>query len=275
MNRLTIGKMAKFNNVTTQALRLYDEIGLLKPAIIGENGYRYYDISQCARLDMIQHMKSLGMELRTIKQQLDKKDLSLLKNILEQKKDDIERQIRELKYQRRAIDRTIAAYDLFESAPPDGTIVLQYIGKRLLYKLDYGINFYDYGIDMYEEILRKLKNDMLSQHLPHIYFSRAGTILKKENLEARQFSATEFFVFIDKDYVPAELHTPLPGGMYLCIYCNGFEREREYTLRLLDEIETHGYTVQGDCICEVIIDSPVFEESRRDMFFRIQVPIAF
>lgn len=275
MSKLTIGQMSEINGVTRQALRLYDEIGLLKPSIIGENGYRYYDISQCARLDMIQHMKSLGMELRTIKEQLDKKDLSLLRNILEQKKDAVEEQIRQLKYQKRAIERTITSYDLYMSAPPDGTIILEYIGKRLMYQLDSGINFYNYDINVYEEILRRLKNDLLIHHLPQIYFSNVGTILRKIQLETREFIATEFFVFIDQDYVPAEFHTSLPSGMYLCIYCNRFEKEKEYTLRLLDEINKLNYTIAGDCICEVIMDSTVFDESRRNMFYRIQVPISF
>ena len=276
MDKLTIGQMAKINGVTRQTLRLYDHIGLLTPVVVGgTNGYRYYDISQCARLDMIQYMKSLGMELRTIKEQLDQKDIGLLKSILEHKKNDVDRQMRELEFQKRAIERTIGAYELYESAPPDGSIVLEYIEKRLIYVLDSGINFYDYDIEVYEEILRKLKKDLVSHRLPHIYFSNAGTILRRERLKSRDFHATEFFVLMDQDVMSTDLTVWLPGGMFLCIYCNRFEKEREYTLRLLDTAAKRKYRITGDCYCEVIIDSPVFEDSRRDMFFRIQLPIAF
>ena len=56
MKRYTIGKMAKLNNVSEQTLRLYDKIGLFKPAYVDEkNGYRLYDIGQSARLDIIQY----------------------------------------------------------------------------------------------------------------------------------------------------------------------------------------------------------------------------
>ncbi|MDL2218160.1 helix-turn-helix domain-containing protein [Christensenellaceae bacterium OttesenSCG-928-M15] len=275
MKRVTIGQMADMNGVSRQTLRLYDEIGLLKPNLVGENGYRYYDISQCARLDMIQHMKSLGMELKSIKAQLDKKEPALLKSILERKRDDVDRQIQELKYQKRAIERTISAYDLYGHAPPDGTIILEYFKNRLMYSVDAGVNFYDYGLEEYEEILRTVKDNLNKHRLPQIYFSNAGTILRSEQFLKRQFHATEFFVFIDRDFVPPELITTLAGGMYLCIYCNRFEREKEYTMKLLDEIERKGYRVTGDCICEVIVDFPVFEESRRDMFFRVQAPIQF
>lgn len=276
MELLTIGQMAKMNGVTPQTLRLYDEIGLLVPRDVGDgNKYRYYDISQCARLDMIQYMKSLGMELRVIKEQLDKKDIGLLKAILEQKRDDVERQTRELEFQKRAIERALTAYELYESAPPDGGIVLQYIPRRFIYTHDSGMNFYDHGIEVYEEILRELKRDMLRHRLPHIYFSNAGTILRRERVLERCFHATEFFVFVDRDFVAADLITSLPGGMFLCIYCDRFDKEREYSLRLFDEADRRGFAITGDCYCEVVIDSPVFEYSRDDMFFRIQLPITF
>ena len=69
MKRYTIGKMAKLNNVTEQTLRLYDKMGLFKPAYVDEhNGYRLYDIGQSARLDIIQYLKNLGMTLKEIKE---------------------------------------------------------------------------------------------------------------------------------------------------------------------------------------------------------------
>ena len=44
-------------------------MGLLKPCYVDEQThYRYYDIKQNARLDMIQYMKELGMELKEIKE---------------------------------------------------------------------------------------------------------------------------------------------------------------------------------------------------------------
>ena len=61
-NLLSIGKMAEMNQVTVPTLRLYDQLGLLKPRHVdGQTGYRYYDINQNARLDMIAYMKELGM----------------------------------------------------------------------------------------------------------------------------------------------------------------------------------------------------------------------
>ena len=72
---ISIGEMAKMNRTTVPTLRLYDSMKLLTPCYVDEKThYRYYDIKQNARLDMIQYMKELGMELKeikSIKEQID------------------------------------------------------------------------------------------------------------------------------------------------------------------------------------------------------------
>ena len=48
---ISIGKMAEMSQLSVAALRLYDELGLLKPKYKDpETGYRYYDTAQNARL---------------------------------------------------------------------------------------------------------------------------------------------------------------------------------------------------------------------------------
>lgn len=90
MKLLTIGEMAKLNDVSQQTLRLYDKIDLLKPIHIDEiTGYRYYDIKQSARMDIIQYMKSLGMHLKEIKVSLDKKNISIIEDILVKQNEQI------------------------------------------------------------------------------------------------------------------------------------------------------------------------------------------
>ena len=85
---ISIGEMAKMNRTTVPTLRLYDSMKLLTPCYVDEKThYRYYDIKQNARLDMIQYMKELGMELKEIKSILDRKDLDLIEDVLMQKRE--------------------------------------------------------------------------------------------------------------------------------------------------------------------------------------------
>ena len=107
---ISIGEMAKINRTTVPTLRLYDSMGLLTPYYTDEEThYRYYDIKQNARFDMIQYMKELGMELKEIKELFDKQDINLIEQILRQKKEQTVVQMQELKFKCRRLTGRLQA----------------------------------------------------------------------------------------------------------------------------------------------------------------------
>ncbi len=65
-SELSIHELAKLAGVTRRTLHHYDEIGLLPPSRIGENGYRYYEDDAALRLQQILFYKELGMDLGQI-----------------------------------------------------------------------------------------------------------------------------------------------------------------------------------------------------------------
>jgi 8-oxo-dGTP diphosphatase len=62
----SIQQVARVSGVTARTLRYYDEIGLLRPARVGTNGYRYYEREQLLRLQQILLLRELGLDLATI-----------------------------------------------------------------------------------------------------------------------------------------------------------------------------------------------------------------
>ncbi|HEX2130509.1 MAG TPA: MerR family transcriptional regulator [Actinophytocola sp.] len=62
----SIAQVARMSKVTSRTLRHYDEIGLLPPAWVGANGYRYYEQDQLVRLQQILVMRELGVGLDAI-----------------------------------------------------------------------------------------------------------------------------------------------------------------------------------------------------------------
>jgi len=62
-----VKKLAEISGVSVRTLHLYDELGLLKPAHRGANGYRYYEKSQLLVLQQILLYRELGFELKQIK----------------------------------------------------------------------------------------------------------------------------------------------------------------------------------------------------------------
>ena len=71
MRFYTVSEVAKASGVSVRALHHYDEIGLLKPGHVGENGYRYYGRDELLRLQQILFHRELGLPLEEIRQVLD------------------------------------------------------------------------------------------------------------------------------------------------------------------------------------------------------------
>ena len=273
---LSIGEMAKINNISVSTLRLYDEIGLIKPCYTDkESRYRYYNIRQNARLDMIQYMKALGMELKEIKEVLESGDPKLIESILIHRKKQVKEQILNLNLQLAAISRTIESLERYRKSPNIGTITIEYIPHRKIYSMPTSINFYEYGIEVYENELKELKNSLIKHNLPQIYYCNAGTTMKKESFLEGKLESDEIFVLVDDNFPQSDSVKRIESGMYVCIYLDSFDDEPEYAKRLLDYCNENNYKVAGDYICEVLTEFSVFDDEKRGMFLRLQVPVAF
>lgn len=78
--------MAKYNDITIQRLRYYDNIGLFSPAKIDhETGYRYYTKEQVRELENIQKLQYIGFKLAEIKQLFSNSSNQTFKELLPQK----------------------------------------------------------------------------------------------------------------------------------------------------------------------------------------------
>ncbi len=67
----SIQQVARMSGVTARTLRHYDDIGLLHPARVGANGYRYYEQDELLRLQQILVLRELDVDLPTIAAVLD------------------------------------------------------------------------------------------------------------------------------------------------------------------------------------------------------------
>ncbi|EHM30433.1 MerR family transcriptional regulator [Streptomyces sp. W007] len=64
---MTIGEFARLSRLSAKALRRYDELGLLRPALVDPvNGYRYYDPAQVEGARLVAWLRRIGMPLSRI-----------------------------------------------------------------------------------------------------------------------------------------------------------------------------------------------------------------
>ncbi|MDG3132716.1 MerR family transcriptional regulator [Streptococcus suis] len=72
--RWTVKQVSHLTGLTVRTLHYYDQIGLLKPAAVADNGYRYYDQNSLARLQEIMLFRELDFPLKTIQAMLDEQE---------------------------------------------------------------------------------------------------------------------------------------------------------------------------------------------------------
>ncbi len=91
MNKLfTIGQFAKLHEINKKTLMWYDEIGILKPAVIKENGYRYYCFQQSSVLETILMLRELNVSISEIQDFLKNRSASSLEILLADKVKDLD-----------------------------------------------------------------------------------------------------------------------------------------------------------------------------------------
>ena len=62
----SIAEVARMAKVTSRTLRHYGDLGLVPPAYVGANGYRYYEREQLLRLQEVLLLRELGLGLGAI-----------------------------------------------------------------------------------------------------------------------------------------------------------------------------------------------------------------
>jgi len=102
----TVKQISKMAGITPRTLHYYDEIGLLKPSRVGDNGYRYYGEEALLRLQQILFYRELDMRLENIKKIMGRRDFDVLR-ALQGHREDLRRRIAHMQRLIATVDDTI------------------------------------------------------------------------------------------------------------------------------------------------------------------------
>src|SRR5512138_3367860 len=67
LSLLRVGELAKRTGKTVRAIHLYEELGLLTPAVRSKGGFRMYRGDGVKRIEWIQKLQDMGFSLTEIK----------------------------------------------------------------------------------------------------------------------------------------------------------------------------------------------------------------
>ena len=102
----TVKQLSQLASITPRTLHYYDEIGLLKPSHVGENGYRYYAEDSLLRLQQILFYRELDMPLDDIKRIIQRQDFDVV-SALESHKTQLRKRIDHLQRLIQTVDDTL------------------------------------------------------------------------------------------------------------------------------------------------------------------------
>ena len=81
----TVKQLADLAGVTARTLHYYDEIGLLPPALVEDNGYRRYDQDSVLTLQQILFYRELGLSLKEIAEIIHRPEFDILQALQDHK----------------------------------------------------------------------------------------------------------------------------------------------------------------------------------------------
>ena len=106
------GEFAKKAHITKKTIRYYDEHNILKPSYVNENGARFYNDDDFARLQQILFLKYLGFSLDDIKEMtLRNTDSNVMSESLHMQLGLVEERIEQMKLMKSALQEASEVID--------------------------------------------------------------------------------------------------------------------------------------------------------------------
>ncbi len=238
----SISQTAKLANMTTETLRHYDRIGLVKPHEIDKmTRYRYYTTDEIVKLNTINALRSMKLPLNEIKSILELNDISKIINFLKQAETNLEDNIAELLNAKARIQR---AKQFYESKASNSikkeNFILQDLPERVILlakDLDTPTvsNLWNYHRHFYSQLNDSQKDSFTFEDLAGIY---------ETNGQRHLFA-------VCTRYTKADGLIALPKGKYLCTECD--ENNHNEILDKLVNIAQNDYSTTPNFIVHIII----------------------
>lgn len=265
--KFSIGELARLFDISTDTLRHYDRLSLLKPDSNSESGYRYYSLRSLFKLSRILFFKQLGISLQEIRDYMRHKNKRLLTALLTKKHDEITQKIQMLSNLQFKIEEKLSLLD--EGSHAIEEIRIKAIGERVGVFIDVKAMEDEVAIkEAFKRVERYLKTSSW------LIEGQIYTSVSKEAICKQHYTQYRYFievVSLQQEVCP--LLTAIPAHTYACLVFTGpySEMGKQYE-RLMTWIEANGYMVAGDSIEKNIVDYD-FSDSEDEYISEIQIPV--
>lgn len=270
-SRMKISEFAKLKNITTETLRHYDRVGLLKPDEIDEKtGYRYYSIFQSEKLSTIIELKALGFSINEMKMFFDNRNLKQTYELLKEKHIELIKRIEEMQYLEKSIAKKSNHLQAMMNINDNEDFIVRDEQSRRAIFLKEEIRCEEEFEVMASEIENKIKriNPVIGSDSYGLLISakqfHAGAIWEKSN----------FIYFIDEDVdIDLEIIRDFPKCKSACFTRRGsvenIGKELPDIFRIISE---NGLKIAGEIILKFRIDCTATNIDS-EKIYELQVPV--
>lgn len=261
----TIGQFAALHEINKKTLMWYDEIGLLKPTCIKENGYRYYSYQQSSELETILMLRELNISLEEIRQFMENRTLDSLETLFTQKITELNHTISHLKSIQKILINHRQDMDTLRSLDPS-EICLVEKQSRYLVAVDVAENL------SFEQEVERVISKAKKYQLHRLHDASYGSMLPVEHLQQGNFNGyTALYIEMPFPISKKGLHLQ-PSGTYLRAFCQGsWDKLPDRYKEILAYAKKQGLTLCGYAyekgINELVIDSI------DDYITQIEIPV--
>lgn len=249
-NYFSTGEFAKLCNVNKKTLFYYDEIGLFKPEIVKENGYRYYSVYQLEVFDIIHTLRDLGVPLKQIKSFIDERNPKSVVEFFEYKTGEIENEIKQLRRKQEIMSNKIKIIKEAEKIRDniDNLSIEEQDEEYLVLSKNIDKSKFPYDSEVYANHLNYCYNQDLYIGYP-LGFIKTIDDLYSEN----DYAYTYYYTKVNKN--DGENIIKKPKGKYLVGYLNGSYIDIPGLYKkMLDYVKTHNLELIGHSYEEELIN---------------------
>ena len=249
-NYFSTGEFAKLCNVNKKTLFYYDEIGLFKPEIVKENGYRYYSVYQLEVFDIIHTLRDLGVPLKQIKSFIDERNPKSVVKFFEYKTGEIENEIKQLRRKQEIMSNKIKIIKDAEKIRDniDNLSIEEQDEEYLVLSKNIDKSKFPYDSEVYANHLNYCYNQDLYIGYP-LGFIKTIDDLYSEN----DYAYTYYYTKVNKN--DGENIIKKPKGKYLVGYLNGSYIDIPGLYKkMLDYVKTHNLELIGHSYEEELIN---------------------
>lgn len=264
---LRSGEFAKLCGTTKDTLFHYDDIGLLKPAKIGGNGYRYYSVNQMMLFDIISLFKEVGMNLTEIKAYIDERNTENFIARLKEKDRKIHEEIERLKRLRNLLRNTI---NLTQNAFNVEIDKIKFVDMAEEYFI---VTSGETNIDdksVFEAIFKHM--DYCTKHNFYYTFT-LGEIIGEQSIANKTYKTTYYSTKINR--IVKNKHLLIkPAGKYAIKYIRGsyYDLPREYGI-FCEQLEAMNYKIVGNIYQEDLLNY-LSQEDFKSYLMKMEVRVS-